>query len=81
MRKCSNYPLTRFPAELILRWNWKSAVLSSFFRGSLFFAANLRFGRDAAMILRVARCVSDRMLDSLLARALKPHLPTRSLSR
>jgi NAD(P)-dependent dehydrogenase (short-subunit alcohol dehydrogenase family) len=32
-------------------------------------------GRDAAMILRLARCVSDRMLDSLLARALKPHLP------
>jgi NAD(P)-dependent dehydrogenase (short-subunit alcohol dehydrogenase family) len=32
-------------------------------------------GRDAAMILCLARCLSDRMLDSLLARSLKPHLP------
>jgi hypothetical protein len=32
-------------------------------------------GRDAAMIVRLARCVSDRMLDSLLTRALKPHFP------
>ena len=32
-------------------------------------------GRDAAIIVRLARCLSDRMLDSLLARSLKPHLP------
>jgi hypothetical protein len=32
-------------------------------------------GRDAAIIGRLARCLSDRMLDSLLARSLKPHLP------
>jgi NAD(P)-dependent dehydrogenase (short-subunit alcohol dehydrogenase family) len=32
-------------------------------------------GRDAAIIVRLARCVSDRMLDSLLARSLKRHLP------
>jgi len=32
-------------------------------------------GRDAAMIVCLARCLSDRMLDSLLARSLKPHLP------
>jgi hypothetical protein len=32
-------------------------------------------GRDAAIIVRVARFVSDRMLDSLLARTLKRHLP------
>jgi NAD(P)-dependent dehydrogenase (short-subunit alcohol dehydrogenase family) len=32
-------------------------------------------GRDAAIIVRLARCVSDRMLDSLLARTLKRHLP------
>ena len=32
-------------------------------------------GRDAAMILCLARCLSDRMLDSLLARSLKPYLP------
>jgi NAD(P)-dependent dehydrogenase (short-subunit alcohol dehydrogenase family) len=31
-------------------------------------------GRDAAIIVRLARCLSDRMLDSLLARSLKPHL-------
>ena len=33
------------------------------------------FGRDAAIIVRLARFLSDRMLDSLLARSLKPHLP------
>lgn len=32
-------------------------------------------GRDAAIIVRLTRCLSDRMLDSLLARSLKPHLP------
>jgi NAD(P)-dependent dehydrogenase (short-subunit alcohol dehydrogenase family) len=32
-------------------------------------------GRDAAIILILARCLSDRMLDRLLARSLKPHLP------
>jgi NAD(P)-dependent dehydrogenase (short-subunit alcohol dehydrogenase family) len=37
-------------------------------------------GRDAAIIVRLARCVSDRMLDSLFARTLERHhskaLPT-----
>jgi hypothetical protein len=33
---------------LILRWNWKAAVLSSFVRASLFFAATLRAGLPAA---------------------------------
>ena len=32
-------------------------------------------GRDAAMIVRLVRFLPDRMLDSLLARSLKPHLP------
>ena len=32
-------------------------------------------GRDAAMIVRIARFLPDRMLDSLLARALRPHFP------
>jgi NAD(P)-dependent dehydrogenase (short-subunit alcohol dehydrogenase family) len=32
-------------------------------------------GRDAAIIVGLARCLSDRMLGSLLARSLKPHLP------
>ena len=32
-------------------------------------------GRDAAILVRLAGCLSDRMLDSLLARSLKPHLP------
>jgi len=31
-------------------------------------------GRDAAIIVRLARFVSDRMLDSMFARALKPYL-------
>ena len=32
-------------------------------------------GRDAATIVRLVRFLSDRMLDCLLARSLKPHLP------
>ena len=32
-------------------------------------------GRDAAIIVRLVRCLSDRTLDSLLARSLKPHQP------
>ena len=31
-------------------------------------------GRDAAIIVRLVRCLSDRMLDSLLAHSLKQHL-------
>jgi NAD(P)-dependent dehydrogenase (short-subunit alcohol dehydrogenase family) len=31
-------------------------------------------GRDAAIIVRLVRVLSDRLLDSLLARSLKPHL-------
>ena len=33
-------------------------------------------GRDAAIIVRLVRFLSDRMLDRLLARSLKPHLPS-----
>jgi NAD(P)-dependent dehydrogenase (short-subunit alcohol dehydrogenase family) len=32
-------------------------------------------GREAAIMVLLVRCLSDRMLDSLLARNLKPHLP------
>ena len=32
-------------------------------------------GRDTAIIVRLARWLSDRMLDRLLARSLKPHHP------
>lgn len=32
-------------------------------------------GRDAAIVVRLVNFLSDRMLDSLLARSLKPHLP------
>jgi NAD(P)-dependent dehydrogenase (short-subunit alcohol dehydrogenase family) len=32
-------------------------------------------GRDAAIVLRLARWLSDRMLDRVLARSLQPHLP------
>jgi hypothetical protein len=34
--------------SLLQRWNWKSALLSSLVRGTLFFATNLRYGFDAA---------------------------------
>ena len=37
-------------------------------------------GRDAAIIVRLVRCLSDRMLDRLLARSLKPHV-SKSRSR
>jgi hypothetical protein len=41
--------LVRHPIDRIARrWNWKSAVLSSAFRSSLFFSANLGAGLDAA---------------------------------
>ena len=40
--------LLSHPVWLLHQWNWKSAVLSSGVRGTLFFAANLRAGLDAA---------------------------------
>jgi hypothetical protein len=40
----------RHPVERLLhRWNWKSAVLSSLFRASIFFFANLVAGWHAAL--------------------------------
>src|SRR5262245_3666478 len=37
------------PNETLLRrWNWKSALMSSLIRGTIFFSTNLRFGLDAA---------------------------------
>jgi hypothetical protein len=45
--------LRRFVREpgkyLLARWNWKSAVLSSLFRATIFFFANLAAGLPAAM--------------------------------
>jgi hypothetical protein len=41
--------LVRHPVtHLVKRWNWKSAILSSAIRSTLFFAANLSAGLDAA---------------------------------
>src|SRR5262249_37591582 len=41
--------IARHPAErLVRRWNWKSAILSTAIRSSLFFATNLGAGLDAA---------------------------------
>lgn len=38
------------PIELFIRrWNWKSAMFSSLFRGAIFFVVNLEAGRDAAL--------------------------------
>lgn len=36
-------------------------------------------GRDAAIVVRLVRFLSDRLLDGLLARSLKPHLPKAPL--
>ena len=41
--------VTRPVETLIRRWNWKSAVLSSLFRASIFFFANLAAGWHAAL--------------------------------
>jgi hypothetical protein len=42
--------LARQPAKYLFpRWNWKSALLSSILRASLFFATNLSAGFPAAM--------------------------------
>src|SRR5258708_5004903 len=42
--------LLRHPAQnLIRRWNWKSAVLSSLLRSAIFFFTNLVAGWHAAM--------------------------------
>lgn len=42
--------LLRRPMEhLVYRWNWKSAILSSFFRAAIFFFANLSAGLGAAL--------------------------------
>lgn len=42
--------LVRHPVRSLLhRWNWKSAVLSTILRASLFFAANLSAGLPAAV--------------------------------
>ena len=37
--------------------------------------ARYTVGRDAAIVVRLTRLLSDRRLDSLLARGLKPHFP------
>ena len=37
--------------------------------------ARYTVGRDAAIVVRLTRFLSDRRLDSLLARSLKPHFP------
>ena len=54
--RCDNGNLAQILRELaadprgllVARWNWKSALLSSLFRGGLFFAVNLRAGIHAA---------------------------------
>ncbi len=40
--------LCRHPLRLVMRWNWKSAVISAVIRAAIFFAANLPSGRTAA---------------------------------
>jgi|GEM_PF-751664 len=42
--------LLRHPFDtLVLRWNWKAALLSALFRGILFFATNISAGLPAAV--------------------------------
>lgn len=50
--------LARHPMERIARrWNWKSALLSSASRASLFFSANLSAGLDAALAAMLTELV------------------------
>lgn len=54
--------LVRHPIERIARrWNWKSAVLSSASRASLFFSANLSAGLDAAFAAMLTEFVFRAM--------------------
>lgn len=42
--------LLRHPIQLlIVRWNWKAAIMSSLIRASIFFVANVSVGVDAAL--------------------------------
>lgn len=41
--------LVRHPMRLLRLWNWKSAVMSSWFRATIFFFANLSAGLGAAI--------------------------------
>jgi hypothetical protein len=42
--------LVRHPVENLIRhWNWKSAVMSAIFRGTLFFITNISAGLTAAL--------------------------------
>ncbi len=45
LRRMWKYPLH----ELVLRWNWKSAVTSALIRAAIYFSANLSSGREAAL--------------------------------
>jgi hypothetical protein len=50
--------LLRDPGTLLVRrWNWKSALYSSVWRSSIFLAANLRSGWDAALGAMLAEFV------------------------
>ena len=42
------HAVVRHPDTLLRRWNYKSAVVSALIRSSIFFAANLPAGREAA---------------------------------
>jgi hypothetical protein len=45
LRRMLNYPMH----ELVLRWNWKSAVTSALIRAAIYFSVNLPAGREAAL--------------------------------
>ena len=47
--KISQDLLTHPVRRILLRWNWKSAILSSLIRAGIFFCTNLTAGWDAAI--------------------------------
>lgn len=76
-RRLARHPMR----DLLLRWNWKSAVTSALFRGVIFFTANLAAGLDAAMAAFITElgfrmCTSGfyGALTEAFRRATPPHL-------
>lgn len=49
--------LAAHPLDLLRRWNWKSAVMSSLIRGGIFFGTNLTAGWNAAVAAMLTELV------------------------
>ncbi len=86
------FSMLRHPQQLLLLWNWKSAVLSMVLRGPIFFVAAVRQGWEAAVgsiiyrvdILRFERRILRRGsadVEGCRAAVADRHVPHRSRAR